>query len=104
MVGRYVKMTARPGEGEALSALMLEVARSLHDAEGCQLYVINRALGEPDTIWVNELWRDQAAADASLEMLQTEPGKARLGEVLALLEARPERIDLEPLGGLGLEG
>lgn len=103
MVGRYVKMTAQPGMGDALSALMLDVARSLHDTDGCQLYAVNRTAGEPETVWVTELWRDQQAVDASLAALQTEAGQARLGEVMALLAGPPERIDLEPLGGVGLD-
>jgi quinol monooxygenase YgiN len=103
MVGRYVKMTARPGQGETLSALMLDVALSLRGTDGCRLYTINRPADEPDAIWVTELWRDQQAVDASLQALQTEAGKARLGEVMALLQGPPERIDLEALGGVGLE-
>ncbi|MGI8712502.1 MAG: putative quinol monooxygenase [Solirubrobacteraceae bacterium] len=103
MLGRYVKMTAQPGTGDAVSALMLEVARSLNGTDGCDLYVVNQTDGEPDTIWVTELWRDQEAVDASLEVLQTESGKARLGEVMALLDGRPERVDLKPLGGVGLQ-
>jgi quinol monooxygenase YgiN len=102
MVGRYVKFTARTGRGDALGELMLEVARSLRGTDGCELYAINRAAGDPEVIWVTELWRDQAAVDASLEVLQTEAGKARLGEVMALLDRPPERTDLEPLGGVGL--
>ena len=102
MVGRYVKMTARSGQGDVLATLMLEVARSLHGTDGCVLYAINRVADAPEAIWVTELWRDQAAVDASLAVLQTDAGKARLGEVMALLEGPPERIDLHPLGGVGL--
>jgi quinol monooxygenase YgiN len=103
MVGRYVKMTARPGQGDVLAQMMLGVARSLHGTDGCILYAINRvATNDPEAIWVTELWRDQEAIDASLAALQTDAGKARLGEVMALLEGPPERIDLQPLGGVGL--
>jgi quinol monooxygenase YgiN len=102
MVGRYVKFTARAGHGDALADLMLNVAGSLHGTDGCELYVINRAVEESDVVWVTELWRDQEAVDASLAVLQTDAGKARLGEVMALLEGPPERIDLHPLGGVGL--
>jgi quinol monooxygenase YgiN len=102
MVGRYVKMTAQPGQGTALAGLMLDVAGSVRGTDGCELYVINRAVDEADVIWVTELWRDQAAVDASLQVLQTDAGKARLGEVMALLAGPPQRTDLEPLGGVGL--
>lgn len=104
MVGRYVKMTARPGEGDALTALMLDVAGSLQGTDGCELYAINRDVEEPEVVWVTELWRDQAAVDASLAALGTDAGRTRLGEVMALLAGAPERIDLRPLGGVGLRG
>jgi quinol monooxygenase YgiN len=103
-VGRYVKMTARPGQGDALARMMLSVAESLTRTEGCELYLINRAPGEPDVVWVTELWASQAAVDASLQALQSEAGKARLAEVTALLAGPPERTDLEPLGGVGHPG
>lgn len=98
-----MKFTAQPGRGEELAALLLQAADSLRDTAGCELYVINRASGQPDQIWVTELWRNQEALDASLEQLQTEEGKAQLGQVMALLDPDhpPERVDLEPLGGVG---
>jgi quinol monooxygenase YgiN len=102
MVGRYVKFTARAGQGGALADLMLDVARSLRGTDGCELYAINRPVEGSDIVWVTELWRDQEAVDASLAVLQTDAGKARLGEVMALVDGPPERIDLRPLGGVGL--
>jgi len=100
-VGRYVKMTARPGQGPALADLMLRVADGLQSVAGCELYVINRSPSEPDVVWVSELWLGQEALDASLETLRTDEGKAQMAEVMALLAGPPERIDVEPLGGVG---
>jgi quinol monooxygenase YgiN len=100
-VGRYVKMTARKGEGQALAQLLLRIADGLRSVAGCELYVINRSPSEPDAVWVTELWRSQEALDQSLQALQTEDGQAQLGQVMALLGGSPERIDLEPLGGVG---
>ncbi len=94
-------MTAREGQGEALATLMLNVASGLRATPGCELYLINRSPSAPDVVWVTELWLNQEALDASLEQLQTDEGKAQLAEVLALLAGPPERIDLEPLGGVG---
>ena len=97
-------MAAHPGQGEALARLMLEVAGSLSKTPGCELYAINRATDGPDVVWVTEVWTSQQAIDDSLAVLRTEEGRARLGEVQALLAGPPERIDLEPLGGVGLAG
>ncbi len=100
-VGRYVKFTAQPGSGEEVAGLLLEAADSLRDVAGCELYLINRAASEPDVVWVTELWLSQEALDASLEQLETDEGKARVGRVTALLAKPPELTEVEPLGGVG---
>jgi quinol monooxygenase YgiN/mannose-6-phosphate isomerase-like protein (cupin superfamily) len=100
-IGRYVKFTAQPNRGDELAALLLRAADSLRDAPGCELYVINRSATNPDEIWVTELWLSQETLDASVEELGTEAGRARVAEVMALLAGPPERIDVEPLGGVG---
>jgi len=100
-VGRYVKFTAQPGSGEEVAELLLDAAESLRDVAGCELYLINRAASEPDVVWVTELWLNQEALDASLEQLQTDEGKARIGKVTALLAEPPELTELAPLGGVG---
>ena len=102
MVGRQVLFPASPGQGETLARLMLDVAHSLEGTAGCRLYAISRAVDDADAIWVTELWDSQEAVDASLAVLQTDSGKARLAEVMALLSAPPQRTDLQPLGGVGV--
>lgn len=102
-VARYVKFTAQPGRGDELAQLLLRAADELRDTAGCELYLINRAAGEPDQIWVTELWLSQDALDASLEQLGSDEGRAGVAQVMALLDPGnpPERVDLEPLGGVG---
>jgi mannose-6-phosphate isomerase-like protein (cupin superfamily)/quinol monooxygenase YgiN len=98
-----MKFTAQPGRGDELAELLLQAADSLRDTAGCELYVINRAKDQPDQIWVTELWLSQEALDASLEQLRSDEGKAQVGQVVALLDPNhpPERVELEPLGGVG---
>jgi quinol monooxygenase YgiN/mannose-6-phosphate isomerase-like protein (cupin superfamily) len=100
-IGRYVKFTAQPNRGEELAALLLSATDSLRDAPGCELYVINRSATNPDEIWVTELWLSQETLDARVKELETEAGRARVADVMALLAGPPERIDVEPLGGVG---
>jgi quinol monooxygenase YgiN/mannose-6-phosphate isomerase-like protein (cupin superfamily) len=100
-VGRYVKITAKPGQGDALAEKLLGVAEGLQRTPGCELYIINRAVGDADTLWATEVWRSQAELDASLE---TEEARASIPEVLALVqEGSFERIEVAPVGGVGLE-
>ena len=98
-VGRYAKATAKPGQGHALADALLEVAAILEGAAGCELYIVNRSLDEPDVVWATEVWCSQADLEASLELDAIKPLFPR---VMELLEGRPERIDLVPLGGVGL--
>jgi quinol monooxygenase YgiN/mannose-6-phosphate isomerase-like protein (cupin superfamily) len=100
-VGRYAKMTAKPGQGETLAGDMLGVAEALREVDGCDLYVINRAVADPDTIWVTELWASQEQLDAAL---QRPAALDSIGEITALVDRESfERIDLEPLGGVGFQ-
>ena len=98
-MARYARMVAKPGQGDALADKMLEVAATLTEVPGCLQYVINRQEGEPDVVWVTELWRSQDDIDAALKAA----GSSELmPAVLALLDAgKGDRIDLEPIGGVG---
>jgi quinol monooxygenase YgiN/mannose-6-phosphate isomerase-like protein (cupin superfamily) len=98
-VGRYVKITAKSGQGDALAERLLEVAEGLRATPGCELYVINRAPDEPEVVWVTEVWSSQAELDASL---QTEEAKAGIPAIMALVDGT-ERIDVMPVGGVGLD-
>jgi quinol monooxygenase YgiN len=101
-IGRYAKATAVAGKGDQLAELMLAVAATLHDTPGCELYVINRVPDEPDAVWVTELWSSQEACDAALASAGGDGGPSK-EDVLALVEAF-ERIDLVPVGGVGVGG
>ncbi|MBP2000084.1 quinol monooxygenase YgiN [Paenibacillus shirakamiensis] len=94
----YGKLTALPGKREELSTLLLEASRCLRHVDGCELYIINESVEDPDVIWITEMWRDTEAHAESLHNT----------EVLAIIQrARPliatiEPIRLRPLGGIGL--
>lgn len=98
-VGRYVRMMAQPGQGAALAETLLRVADGLRDTPGCELYLINASVDEDDTVWVTEVWSDEAASDRALS---GELGEVGIGDVLELLAGPPELVDLTPLGGAGL--
>jgi quinol monooxygenase YgiN len=96
-VARYGRVTASQGRGAELAEGLLAAADDLRDDPGCELYLINRQAGEPDRIWVTELWRSQADLDASLEKIR---GSAEVAAVMELA-ADWEMIELEALGGKG---
>jgi quinol monooxygenase YgiN len=62
----FNKLTAHPGKGDELAALLAGGA-GVADNAACRLYVVNRSEEEPDAVWVYEVWDDEAAHHASLE-------------------------------------
>ena len=92
-------MVAQPGQGPALADTLLRVADGLRDAPGCELYIVNTSPDEADTVWVTEVWADEAASDRARS---GELGEVGIGDVLGLLAGPPELVDLTPLGGAGL--
>jgi quinol monooxygenase YgiN len=97
--GMHVRFTARPGQVDALAALLLEAARGTEKQEACWLYVVSRSPADTETIWVTEAWTSREAHDASLE---DERARAMIQQALPLLAGPPEATELRPLGGKGL--
>ena len=98
-VARYVRVSAKPGEGDALTAKMVEVAEGLRETPGCELYVINRDATDGDVIWVTEQWSSEEQMEAALE---TDGARASIPEVMALVaDGGFVRTDVTPVGGVG---
>jgi quinol monooxygenase YgiN len=97
-IGRYVRMVARPDEGDALADALLHVAENMRKAPGCEMYLVNMSADEPDTVWVTELWADTASSDRALGGGLGQDG---IEDVVAHLAAPPELIPVRPLGGVG---
>jgi quinol monooxygenase YgiN len=98
-VARHAKTTAKPGRGGELARRLLAAAEGLGDDPGCELYLVNRQLGEPDVIWVTELWRSQTDLDAATARIR---GSDEVAATIALTDSW-EMIELELLGGKGPE-
>ncbi|HET9171682.1 MAG TPA: antibiotic biosynthesis monooxygenase family protein [Actinospica sp.] len=102
MIGRLMKATAHPGRGPELTALMLRVAESLRGYPGCEIYTIAHDAADPDTIRIIEVWHSDEAAQAALTATPAE-GAPKPADVMALLAAPLERIDIVVAGGVGVE-
>ncbi len=97
-VARYGKTIAKDGHGGEVADLLLKAAAELNDDPGCELYLINREAGKPDTLWVTEVWRSQTDLDAVREKIR---GSANVAAVMALVD-NFEMVELDLLGGKGL--
>jgi len=69
------------------------------DMPGCLSYVVARDLGDPDSLWITEVWRNQTSHEASLSLPAVQEamtaGRALIADFL-------ERTVTEPVGGYGL--
>lgn len=97
-MARYGKMVARAGGGGELAELILAAAADLADDPGCEVYLVQRQTGQPDTVWVTEVWRSQEDLDAVVERIR---GSESVARVMALVVGA-EMVELDLLGGKGL--
>jgi quinol monooxygenase YgiN len=93
------KLTAVPGKGGELLTSMLTAADLVGDAPGCEMYLVSACPDDADTVWVTELWRSEAAHDASLEIAGV---RELIAQVRPILAGPPEGTRLRPVGGKGL--
>jgi quinol monooxygenase YgiN len=97
--GMLGKLTAQPGERDALLHILLSAAAHLGTAPGCNLYVIAVSPTEPDAIWVTEAWRSEADHDASLALAEV---RDLIAQARPLIADMSEPIITVPVGGVGL--
>jgi quinol monooxygenase YgiN len=97
--GLFGKLTAHPGQGDALAGLLLEAASIMPGDPECELYVVNRAPDEPDAVWVYEVWTSRDAHAASLT---NEAVRDVIQLAMPLIADMSARVELQPAGGKGL--
>ena len=94
--GLYGKFTLKEGERDTMVEILLEAAESMRDLEECEIYFINISENEPNSVYVYEVWSNEAAHQASLILEATQK---------LIKQAKPiivgmERIStLIPMGG-----
>ena len=95
MYGLIGRMTAIPGQRDALTAILLE---SLGTMPGCLSYIVAHDPADDHAIWVTEVWTDQAAHRASLRVPEVKAAIARGLRLIATFEAAQVTA---PVGGIG---
>ena len=99
MYGLVGTLIAKPGQRDALLALLLETSRGGR-MPGCRLYVVSEVPSEPDAISIVEVWDDKAAHDASLQL---DSVRSVIAKGRPLIAAMGESVELRPVGGQGLD-
>ncbi|MBN8716734.1 MAG: antibiotic biosynthesis monooxygenase [Stenotrophomonas sp.] len=96
MYGLIGKMKAVPGQRDTLISILLE---DVSDMPGCLSYVVARDPGDPDAIWVTEVWDSQASHKASLSLPSV---KAAIARGKPLIASFDQYIETVPAGGHGI--
>lgn len=96
MYGLIGKMTAVPGQREALIAILLEGVSGM---PGCLSYVVAKDPAEPDAIWITEVWDSKASHEGSLALPSVRAAIAKGRPIIAGFSDRQETV---PVGGHGL--
>ena len=96
MYGLIGKLSATPGQRDALAAILLEGTGQM---PGCLSYVIANDPSDPDALWITEVWDSQASHGDSLKL----PGvQAAIAKGRPLIAGFSNRVETVPLGGHGL--
>ncbi|HEU4649217.1 MAG TPA: putative quinol monooxygenase [Gemmatimonadales bacterium] len=98
MYGLIGKMTAVPGQRDALAAILLEGTGGM---PGCLSYVIAIDPADADALWITEVWDSQASHRASLNIPAVQ---AAIAKGRPLIAGFSNRVETVPLGGWGLAG
>jgi quinol monooxygenase YgiN len=96
MYGLIGKMTAVPGQCDALAAILLD---GTHAMPGCLSYVIARDPADDNALWITEVWDSQASHKASLSLPAVQ---AAIAKGRPLIAGFSNRVETVPIGGHGI--
>jgi len=96
MYGLIGKMTAVPGQRDALAAILLDGTQAM---PGCLSYVIAHDPADNDALWITEVWDSQASHKASLSLPSVQ---AAIAKGRPLIAGFSNRVETVPIGGHGI--
>jgi quinol monooxygenase YgiN len=94
------KLTAKQGEKEKLSQILLAASQLVATAKGCKLYIIGFDQGENEDVFITEIWDNKEDHDNSLKV---EGVRELIMQAMPLLDGQPTKgQEINILGGFGL--
>jgi quinol monooxygenase YgiN len=96
MYGLIARIKATPGKRGDLAAILVPGEGGM---PGCLSYVVAEDPADADALWVTEVWADQAAHRASLQLPSVQAAIAKGRPLIAGFDSRAET---KVLGGIGL--
>lgn len=98
MYGLIARIRAVAGRRAELAAILVAQEGGM---PGCLSYIVAEDPEDADALWVTEVWTDQAAHRASLQLPAVQAAIAKGRPLIAGFDSRHET---NVLGGIGLEG
>jgi quinol monooxygenase YgiN len=96
MYGLIGKMTSKPGQRDALLALLLQGAENM---PGCLSYIIAKDTEDENVVWITEVWEDEASHHNSLQLPSVRDAITNAMPLIARFEPG---VITDPVGGVGL--
>jgi quinol monooxygenase YgiN len=97
MYGLIARIKAVAGKRTELAAVLVQDG----SMPGCLSYVVAEDPNDADALWVTEVWVDQAAHRASLQLPAVQAAIAKGRPLIAGFDSR---VETNVLGGIGLKG
>jgi len=97
--GFHATITAQPGKGDALVALLLDAPSLSH--EDCLVFLVGRSASNPDQVFVTEGWSSQ---DAHGRFFGSAAAQAYVARFAPLVAGESVYLDEVPLGGKAVLG
>lgn len=96
MYGLIDKMSAVPGQRDALISILLDGVSGM---PGCLSYVVAKDPSDEDAIWITEVWESQASHKASLSLTSVKEAISKGKPLIASFDTQTETV---PVGGHGI--
>ena len=96
MYGLIGKMSATPGQRDALQAILLENQGGM---PGCFSYIIAQDPADPDALWITEVWDSKESHAASLKLPSVQAAITRARPIIAGFS---NQTITTPVGGIGV--
>lgn len=92
--GFHATMTALPGKGDELVAVLLAAPSLTHP--DCMVFLVGRSASDPDVVHVTEGWTSE---EAHRRFFATEEARAVVAATQALVRGEARYGDEVPVGG-----
>ena len=98
MYGLIGRIRAVPGKRAELAAILIQDDGAM---PGCLSYIVAEDPADADLLWVTEVWTDQPAHRASLQLPAVQAAIAKGRPLIAGFDSQ---VATKVLGGIGLGG